>query len=444
MDGSLNYANMQYLQPNTGMLTQQNGQMLINQTPSRTPTGYMIPSQQIPPLQQLQYQNQTLPPTQMQFIPNNFQSNGQKSTSTTTTSNDWQTITYKKRYRSPEENQKRQKQTKLDEYWLGNTTSSNIFNNLQEEGDNTPSATMSKNTEPKPPPIFIAGVSNINPLTQLLKEIAGEEFILKALGDEQVKIQPKTGETYTKITKALIQKNTQFHTYQSKQQRCFRVALKNLHPSTDVEEIKNNIQLLGHEVVRVWNVTQNRTKKPLPLFFVDLTPKDNNKDIYQTKLFMNTSVTFEAPHAKRIIPQCSRCQRFGHTKNFCQRIPRCVKCTNTHLTADCPRKLKDDSVKCVNCNQNHPANYRGCIIHKQLQQKLYPKLREKTLPTSIINQAQVIPGVSYAQVTRPPNSTNEQIQPTNDLSELKLMMKELITQMGTMMNLITTLVNKMA
>jgi len=37
-----------------------------------------------------------------------------------------------------------------------------------------------------------------------------------------------------------------------------------------------------------------------------------------------------------------------------------------------------NEVKCCNYGGNHPASYKGCEIHKQLQQKLFPKLKEKT------------------------------------------------------------------
>ena len=55
-----------------------------------------------------------------------------------------------------------------------------------------------------------------------------------------------------------------------------------------------------------------------------------------------------------------------------------VKCTKAHLSSECPRKDKDNEVRCVNRNGNHSANYRGCMIHKQLQAKVYPQLRRKT------------------------------------------------------------------
>jgi len=91
------------------------------------------------------------------------------------------------------------------------------------------------------------------------------------------------------------------------------------------------------------------------MHFIDIKPHDNNKEIYKINTLLNMIVQFEAPHAKREIPQCMRRQKYGHTKNYCRNNPRYVKCTSEHLTNECPRKVRDDNVKCVNCNEKHPA-----------------------------------------------------------------------------------------
>lgn len=52
---------------------------------------------------------------------------------------------------------------------------------------------------------------------------------------------------------------------------------------------------------------------------------------------------------------------------------RCVKCLGKHSSVDCT-KLATDHPKCCNCGKEHPANYRGCLIAKELQ-----KIRNKTM-----------------------------------------------------------------
>ena len=85
----------------------------------------------------------------------------------------------------------------------------------------------------------------------------------------------------------------------------------------------------------------------------------------------------EPPGHKKDIPQCIRCQQYGHTKNYCNGNPARVKCVEKHLTINCPYVGKINEVKCFSCNGNHPASYKGCVIRKQLQRKLFPPLRNR-------------------------------------------------------------------
>jgi len=100
-----------------------------------------------------------------------------------------------------------------------------------------------------------------------------------------------------------MDKNTEFHTYKPKQERSFRLVLKNIHPSTDLNCIKQRLTDTGHVVTNIWNVKQRVTNKTLPMHFIDIKPRDNNKEIYKINPILNTIVQFEAPHAKREFPQ---------------------------------------------------------------------------------------------------------------------------------------------
>jgi hypothetical protein len=39
-----------------------------------------------------------------------------------------------------------------------------------------------------------------------------------------------------------VEKNNEFHTYKPRQERSFRVVLKNIHPSTDLNDIKESLK----------------------------------------------------------------------------------------------------------------------------------------------------------------------------------------------------------
>jgi hypothetical protein len=250
-----------------------------------------------------------------------------------------------KRARSPDPDQKSAKQKVVIGDWLASVASPNRFSVLENEDDTEMSVHAETSNHinsslpipviPKPPPIFVDGVGEMKPLMEQLEITAKDQYVLKVMNSNQVKIQPTTRESYSAIIKILAERKTSFHTFQMKQDRSYRVVLKNTHPKTDVEDIKAELLLKGHVVRNISNIRERITKRPMPLFFVDLEPKDNNKEIYNIEILMHCRVRFEPPHQKREVPQCHNCQRYGHTKKFCFHSPRCVKCTQDHATSEC-------------------------------------------------------------------------------------------------------------
>ena len=295
--------------------------------------------------------------------------------------------------------------------------------------------------QPKPPPIYLQDVEYISTLTSGLDQVAEGMYQLKILNNNEVKIQSTESENYSSIIKLLDEKNTRYYTYKPKQQRGFKVVLRNTHYSTNKDEIVSELLEKGHKVTNINNILQRQTKKPLSLFHIELESNPTNKDIYQITNLLHCKISFEPPHHKRVIPQCSNCQKYGHTKNFCHMEPACVKCAGKHRTAECKKPINDSSVKCVLCNGSHTANYKGCEIYKSLKIQRFPPLRKNIEP-------QTIPQNTAPGTTNPQSSyaeTVKQVQPTefkSDMTELKDMIKQLVNQISAMMNILTMLVAK--
>ena len=68
----------------------------------------------------------------------------------------------------------------------------------------------------------------------------------------------------------------------------------------------------------------------------------------------------------KLLPLCKNCESWGHSKCYCRKEPRCVKCAGKHSTVQC-RKPKEAQPKCYICREDHPSNYRGCNVAKKLQ-----------------------------------------------------------------------------
>jgi len=157
------------------------------------------------------------------------------------------------------------------------------------------------------------------------------------------------------------------------------VVLKYLHHSTDVQDIRQELLEMGHSVRNIVNAHYRQIKETLNLFFVDLEPADNNKDIYDITAIQNKIITIEPPRVnKKHMPQCIRCQQYGHTRTYCNKPYACVKCGGPHSSSVCSKR-KDRSAKCALCGGNHPANYNGCERYHNISRDFNP---HRTPPTN--------------------------------------------------------------
>jgi hypothetical protein len=71
-----------------------------------------------------------------------------------------------------------------------------------------------------------------------------------------------------------------------------------MHYFINPDDIKAEIEKLGHKVANVWNITQYRTKLPL---YVDLKPASINKSIFNVEYLNKCKIKFEPPRHKREI-----------------------------------------------------------------------------------------------------------------------------------------------
>jgi len=201
-------------------------------------------------------------------------------------------------------------------------------------------------------------------------EIGNDSFICKST-TTHLKIQTNSPENYRKLIHFLNDQKAEYHTFQLQSDKSFRVVIKNIHSTTDPSEITSALEEIGFTVRQVTNIKHHQTKISLPLFFVDLAPETISKEIFNITSLLNTKIKVEEPHKLRKISQCHNCQNYGHTKSYCSYSPRCVKCGEFHSTA-VYLKSPDLPAKCALCNGNHPENYKGCTIYKELQQRRRP------------------------------------------------------------------------
>jgi hypothetical protein len=197
--------------------------------------------------------------------------------------------------------------------------------------------------------------------------------------------------------------------------------------------IKSELELRLYEVRQVTQFIHRISKIPLPLFFVDLEPTDHSNEIFKLESLLNTKIKIEEPHKPKIISQCQNCQAYGHTKAYCGYNPRCVRCGDDHPSSACPNS-RQDPMRCALYTGNHRANYRGCTVYKNLQQrkktnlnnhKLYVNFSLKSNNVQDSHTCNITPNnprpsqsQMYAQATQGQHAQSDIPLPTPDINSL--------------------------
>lgn len=259
---------------------------------------------------------------------------------------------------------------------------------------------------PLPPPIIVDGINDYQKFYDFLSDKQpADAFSIKMMSGDTVKINAVNEESYRAITKALSLNNCVFHSYENKQERPIRVMAKKLHATCQPERIIDDLKNKGFNIIEAVNKISWKTKEPLNMFMLTFANNEEINKIFGIKIIMGCKVEIQAIKSTKLVPQCKRCQAYGHTQRYCFKEPRCVKCTGKHLTKEC-QKSKDAKPKCVHCGAPHPANYRGCSIAKEIQ-LMRNKMTKKSVP---VQQQKIHAQTKYMNpVSKPEIEVNKNI-----------------------------------
>jgi hypothetical protein len=72
------------------------------------------------------------------------------------------------------------------------------------------------------------------------------------------------------IIDILKEKKVEFHTYQPRQQRAYKVVIRNIHHSVQQELVREDIERMGHKIRNLWDIRHRVSGNPLSLFFLDI------------------------------------------------------------------------------------------------------------------------------------------------------------------------------
>ena len=326
----------------------------------------------------------------------------------------------------------------------------NLFENLQDEpGNDTETAPSPKEKpdlkKPEIPPIFINAVTNLKDLIQDIKLVLSQnEFSYQSLASGETKVQVNSIDGYRELVKQLDNVNAEYRTYQVKSERAVRVVLRGLHYSFPFEDIKEELEKHdGIKVRQISKIINHQTKKPFPsVLHVDLEPGPKVKSAFEIVNINGAIIKIESPYPNRDPPQCHRCQRHGHTKNYCRLPFVCVKCGGSHPTTQC-QKPREAPSKCFHCGGPHTANYRGCPHYqRKFKANLIPNRTTPNAPPAPVytnvhyNSSH---DESYANVTRG-DQNNSSMEQT--LLAINRNLEKQFEMMNSMMRMLTTVIDK--
>lgn len=238
-------------------------------------------------------------------------------------------------------------------------------------------------------PLVMHGtVSDHKKFMTLIKNVVKHKFHIKYNGDS-VSVFVQSTTDFDNLKRTWKEKSLSFHMYTKKEERKRVYVIKGLHGETTTEEIKIELQ---KQDIKTDNITKMKgTSRPLYMVTV---PISINLKHLQAKIqyVCSTKIYWCNYIVKRRITQCHNCQEWGHSTTNCFAEPACLKCAGKHHTRECT-KPRTDPAKCVNCNNNHPANATICITYQNRITWL-----ERNKPPEITQQTKVKPNSNNSHI----------------------------------------------
>jgi hypothetical protein len=335
---------------------------------------------------------------------------------------------------------------------------SNRFRDLPIDLTEDANADSKEKKIPKPPPIILYGIDEVSKLTELLETAVNRtQFSYKIINRNQLRVNCLEMDTYKQLIAVVRENGLIGHTFNRKDERLFRIVIRNLHPTTAFSAIREAIEETGNTVAgEIINAKYGPDKKSTSTFFVNIQAGPNNKACKDIRIIDRQMVVIEDPKKKKSIVQCHRCQQYGHSKNYCMRPYRCVKCAQQHKTSECPKTDRSQPALCALCEGSHPANYKGCEVYREILARRTIK-QQKPVSRTFIEPIQKKQDEEKLSHQNMPNQQRRSYAETvkrntepSTLNSLELMLIKqtekfdlILEQMSALMSLIVKLVDKL-
>lgn len=232
-----------------------------------------------------------------------------------------------------------------------------------------------------PPIIVNSSLTKHKEVVNKLK-LSVSELNIKYAGNKTI-FYVYNSEDFDTIKNELKILKLNFHTYTPKHEIKPKVVLKGMPPDYTTEDIQADLSQQGLEIYKIIQMVKKTDGKEtkLPLSIIILNNQQQLEKLKNIKYCSNVVIRWEKYASKKILTQCHLCQEFNHVARNCFKKPKCLKCSEEHLSRDCPNILLDDFVpKCCNCQENHFSNSDKCPHWIRNQQIKLSKQRPAIKP----------------------------------------------------------------
>lgn len=196
------------------------------------------------------------------------------------------------------------------------------------------------------PPIKAYNI-DVKTLNNSLKgKIGSDNYYIHNLNRNVSNIITTNNESYNDVKNILKDLNKQYFTYTPKDLKPLTLILGGIHRNYNIEEVTAELKSLKFksESTRITTIKVcSQQKKFLhevnPQYIVQFSPTSIPTDIKQITHILHQKVYWTLPKSNGL-PQCYRCQRYGHTATNCEMAFRCVKCSKDHGPKLCPLNEK--------------------------------------------------------------------------------------------------------
>lgn len=296
---------------------------------------------------------------------------------------------------------------------------------------NTPNKSANPNTinpqkrTTKPPAIIAENVQTKALVAELKNKLGHGEFMFQTVNPKKKRIQVNSKESHGKVLEILKEQKIESFSYTPKDERPTTLLLKKVCCTYDKDDVAaalkaafpstNFSRVEKFEVPPRYLKTNPGRYKDTNIWQLTVPPRTDIRAITKTTTLdeIKQVVSFEV-YRTEDIPFCRNCKEWNHTKNNCQKLWRCSRCTTDHALGQCqvPEATFDSNgvqseasiPSCRNCGKKgHPASYR-CEVYKRI--KKFKEMAKGKREAATTQKATFVSeytqkGVSYSDRLKP-------------------------------------------